>query len=547
MPESFENGYDLYVFRNGRWQLHASYDIQDLEKARSDTNNLKDSGEFVGVCLVWPKNKEIIHSHNSRGDVLTFDMVTSGRKVRKNNNLGQLLAYEGVSPAKGVRTERKENDHSGAYATGIIVLGIFLAGGIFKVASMVGIPAGISLVAVVAVAGLALVTAVMVYAHTHKQHSESPKDMTPQKLGKCNKILSPLLRDGKDHCWLEQENKMSRDSPFGLILFLGGAAQRLSGHFHLEEKDVHETLTGLMSVIGMTPDVALRCLQNLDEYMLYPRYNKIIEAGKNAITRLITDASADPGVEEALDEWLHKPRKIEEKEQKAAAVLFTDIVNFTYQTRTNGDDWMKAVLHAHNDIVRTALKSYKGREVKHTGDGIMASFPTAPQAVNAAISMQKGFLKFCKAMPDRAFGTRIGMSAGVPVHIDGDLFGTPVNLAARVMPFGEDGAITVSQAVYDLCCAGPYEFNEIPNCELKGFDGVHSVYQVGYEGQPENCARPETKTEENPEALEAPDKQEEDDAMEDSSTESETGSGEVLTEKPEEQKVPHLLKSVKPL
>src|SRR3954471_19463893 len=70
-------------------------------------------------------------------------------------------------------------------------------------------------------------------------------------------------------------------------------------------------------------------------------------------------------------------------------VLFTDIVDSTSLTQKLGDDRAMELLHAHDSIVRDALSSCNGREVKHTGDGIMASFLSAASAVRCAARIQR--------------------------------------------------------------------------------------------------------------------------------------------------------------
>lgn len=71
-------------------------------------------------------------------------------------------------------------------------------------------------------------------------------------------------------------------------------------------------------------------------------------------------------------------------------VLFTDIVESTSLTQTLGDDVAMELLQIHDSVVRDALKALNGREVKHTGDGIMASFVSAAAAVRCAAQIQRG-------------------------------------------------------------------------------------------------------------------------------------------------------------
>src|SRR5262249_61796612 len=113
-------------------------------------------------------------------------------------------------------------------------------------------------------------------------------------------------------------------------------------------------------------------------------------------------------------------------------VLFTDVVNSTTLTQSLGDEAALAMLGVHDTIVRDALSAVGGREIKHTGDGIMASFISAAGAVRCAIQIQRELDKHAKANPDRSLRVRVGAAAGEPVEQHDDLFGATVQLASRL-------------------------------------------------------------------------------------------------------------------
>jgi Protein of unknown function (DUF4242)/Adenylate and Guanylate cyclase catalytic domain len=97
-------------------------------------------------------------------------------------------------------------------------------------------------------------------------------------------------------------------------------------------------------------------------------------------------------------------------ESAVRAVLFTDICGSMEMTERLGDDRAMTLLHEHDAIVRDALAKYDGREVKHTGDGIMASFSSVSSAVEAAIAMQRRLSERADD-PDAHLDVRIGISA----------------------------------------------------------------------------------------------------------------------------------------
>ncbi len=101
---------------------------------------------------------------------------------------------------------------------------------------------------------------------------------------------------------------------------------------------------------------------------------------------------------QAVEDFLaeeRKPAKTRPRKPLAPAglvtILFTDMEGSTTLTQRLGDAKAQEVLREHNTIVRDALKAHGGSEIKHTGDGVMASFPTASRALVCAIAVQQGF------------------------------------------------------------------------------------------------------------------------------------------------------------
>jgi class 3 adenylate cyclase len=131
-------------------------------------------------------------------------------------------------------------------------------------------------------------------------------------------------------------------------------------------------------------------------------------------------------------------------------VLFTDMEGSTTLTQRLGDAKAQEVLRAHNTIVRDALKAHGGSEIKHTGDGIMASFPSASRALECAIIIQRAVAAQVGEHPEMPLRVRVGLNAGEPVVEDQDLFGTAVQLAARICAHAEPGQIVVPTVVREL-------------------------------------------------------------------------------------------------
>jgi len=160
------------------------------------------------------------------------------------------------------------------------------------------------------------------------------------------------------------------------------------------------------------------------------------------------------------------------------AIMFTDLKDSTRMTTVYGDAKALHLLHIHNALTRNELHSHLGREVKHTGDGIMASFAFVPDAVKCAIAIQKGFAAYNRENRDAPPYLRIGLSAGEPIEEHGDLFGKAVQLAARLCSYAEPERILVAQSVKDHCLGIQLPFSEVPQITLKGFDRPIPIFEV---------------------------------------------------------------------
>jgi len=164
-------------------------------------------------------------------------------------------------------------------------------------------------------------------------------------------------------------------------------------------------------------------------------------------------------------------------------VLFTDIVGSTELTQRLGDEAAMQMLEIHDRIVRDALNALGGREVKHTGDGIMASFFSAVAAARC-----KARIHLALAEPENQsipIKVRIGAAAGEPVENHQDLFGTTVQLAARLCAQAQPEQSLVTNVVAELCLGKGLTFQDMGEVSLKGFAQpvkVHALRHCGGEG-----------------------------------------------------------------
>jgi adenylate cyclase len=152
----------------------------------------------------------------------------------------------------------------------------------------------------------------------------------------------------------------------------------------------------------------------------------------------------------------------------------------TTLTQRLGDAKAQELLRTHNTVVRDALKAHNGSEIKHTGDGIMASFTSASRALECAIAMQTAFAEHNESAGE-PIRVRIGLNAGEPIAEEKDLFGTAVILAARVAAKAEGGEIMVSDVVRQLVAGKGFLFTDRGEVALRGFEEPARLYEVRWE------------------------------------------------------------------
>ena len=165
------------------------------------------------------------------------------------------------------------------------------------------------------------------------------------------------------------------------------------------------------------------------------------------------------------------------------AIMFTDMQDSTAQTQRLGDDAAMKLLRQHNSIIRNALGKYRGIEVKHTGDGFMASFASVTDVLGCAIAVQRAISDYNANVTsdDERFHVRIGIGAGEPVTEKGDLFGAAVQLAARLCASAPVDGICLSTTVRDLAIGKHFPFGPVEHVSLKGFDEDVSVVSLNWQ------------------------------------------------------------------
>ena len=165
------------------------------------------------------------------------------------------------------------------------------------------------------------------------------------------------------------------------------------------------------------------------------------------------------------------------------AILVTDLVGSTATRTRLGEERADELQRVHDEILRDAVVAARGEVVKGTGDGIMATFRSATDALTAATVIQQQLDAYSQRSDVIAPITpRVGLTVGDIVHQDGDIFGSAVIEAARLADAAEPSQIFCSELVRNLARGrGGFEFELVGLLELKGLPDAVATCRVHWD------------------------------------------------------------------
>ena len=172
-----------------------------------------------------------------------------------------------------------------------------------------------------------------------------------------------------------------------------------------------------------------------------------------------------------IEEFLTGVRPLPESDRVLATVLFTDIITSTERSAQVGDRRWKDLLDQHDTLIRRELERHRGRLVKNTGDGILATFDGPARAIRCAQAI-------ASSVKSLGIEVRAGLHTG-EVELRGeDVTGMGVNIAARVMDAAGPGEVVVSSTVKDLVAGGGLRFADRGTRDLRGVPGEWRLFAV---------------------------------------------------------------------
>jgi len=176
-------------------------------------------------------------------------------------------------------------------------------------------------------------------------------------------------------------------------------------------------------------------------------------------------------VADEVAEFITGERPVAEPERILTTVLFSDIVGSTERAAALGDRTWRELLDVHDEAVRTELRRFRGREIKTTGDGFVASFDVPARSIKCA-------QEIIEATRGLGIDLRVGLHTGECEVRGDDLGGLAVHIAARVGALAAPQQVLVSSTVKDLVVGSGIEFKDRGEHELKGVPETWRLYAV---------------------------------------------------------------------
>ena len=168
----------------------------------------------------------------------------------------------------------------------------------------------------------------------------------------------------------------------------------------------------------------------------------------------------------------------ESVEHVETSLLFTDIVGSSAIFENFGDKYGRGIVSIHDDIIGEAMEKSNGKKIKHTGDGILGSFESCGRSVKTATKILKKMKAHNEKFPLLPLNIRMGINVGNVITEDKDVYGSSVNLAARVCDLASSNKVFTTGIVHSRCKDKGYGFISRGTYEVNGFRQHIPIFEV---------------------------------------------------------------------
>jgi class 3 adenylate cyclase len=167
------------------------------------------------------------------------------------------------------------------------------------------------------------------------------------------------------------------------------------------------------------------------------------------------------------------------RRSRTLTILFTDLKDYTARTASASREALRGVLRANRHLVEAAVRANGGTIVKAMGDAYLVTFESATDAVLAGVEVQRAAAAHNAGVAEsERLAYRIAVCTGEVTLDDGDVFGTPVNVAARVQALAEPGDVVFTESTLHALNAAEVAHEALGARELKGVPAPVNVYRA---------------------------------------------------------------------
>jgi adenylate cyclase len=269
---------------------------------------------------------------------------------------------------------------------------------------------------------------------------------------------------------------------FGFNLYLAGGATGALAVLAPEIK--RDILCRALERAGTSAASAQGFADRLEPSIARPRFRMLYDAGIDAFMAPRDESGAFR--HDRLTSLMHEWSDPTARGARAETVTFllTDLVGSTAMTAQIGNSGAQRVVRAHNTIVRQVVKDYRGKEVKHTGDGLLLTFSDPATAARAAMEIQSEAAVYAEANPEAPLSLRVGLHTGEAGSEDGDYFGEAVMLLDGICAAADAGEISCSEEIVDRARGPAFSFTDVGPKPLKGTELERTIFKLAWKPKP---------------------------------------------------------------
>ena len=172
-----------------------------------------------------------------------------------------------------------------------------------------------------------------------------------------------------------------------------------------------------------------------------------------------------------MEEFLTGSIAVVERDRVLATVMFVDMVDSTRTAATLGDKAWREVLDRYHRAIAGEISRSRGRIIKSTGDGVLATFDGPARAIRCGLAM-------CEAVASLGLALKVGLHSGEIELMGDDIGGIAVHVAARVAALAGAGEVLATSTVKDLVSGSGLRFGQRGSQSLKGVPGEWSILAV---------------------------------------------------------------------